>query len=394
MGQTKSNMWKIKLHINLFDLGFTIWFVSNFIYRLTLLNAYIPSMVFNGFRYLALLIILTDIFLTIKFSTKTWMGLPYILLSVIIGFISGTTYLADIAIIVFALRNYNLNQIFKKQLYWTIALCLLTLLLSNTGVIENRIFYRIGDRPRYSLGFVYTTFLSQIIFFATMTYVYVKGNLLKFYQYCLLFLLNTISFYFTNTRNPYLLSITFLSVMILMRYFPIINKLVSKMLWFSQIIFLVTSGIAYYFSINFGQTELSLILNTLLSNRLMLSKKAIEQWGITWLGQKVEMYGGASFHYGNISMFQEYNYIDSSYIQLLIIQGRVYFVVIILLFTFVLTRLYKSKNYLLLINLFFFAIHSLIDPQLLLLWYSPFVLAISLLFNDKLNNGIAEKLVT
>lgn len=383
MGQAKSNMWKIKLHISLFDLGFTIWFVSNFIYRLTLLNTYISSTVFNGFRYLALLIILTDIFLTIKFSIKTWMGLFYILLSVIIGFNSGTTYLADIAIIMFAARNYDLKNLFRKHLYLTSFLAVMTIALSYAGVIDNRVFYRVGDRPRYSLGFSYTTFLSQLIFFATMTYVYLKDNQLKFYQYLLLMLFNISSYYITNTRNPLLMSFIFLVIMLLMYYFPIFHRLVKKMLPLSRFIFIATSGIAYYFSLNYNKSSLSLILDTLLSSRLSLSKKAFDYWGITWLGQKVEMYGGASFHYGNISMFQQYNYIDSSYIQLIIIQGQIYFAVIILLFTLLLYKLHKLKNYNLMIMLTLLSIHSIIDPQLLLLWYSPLVLTLGLLFRDR-----------
>ena len=84
-----------------------------------------------------------------------------------------------------------------------------------------------------------------------------------------------------------------------------------------------------------------------------------------------------------------YDFIDSSYFQMLLVNGWLFFGIILILFTQVCREAIKQKNIFLSIALCLIAIHSMFDPQLLMPWYSPFCLLLGNTFSiRKLGNNL------
>ena len=100
-----------------------------------------------------------------------------------------------------------------------------------------------------------------------------------------------------------------------------------------------------------------------MSGRIRLSQVGLQTWGVNLFGTSVN-WNSESFNY---------NYIDSSYINILVCYGLVIFVIVIVGFTLVNLRAKQVQNFPLLFVLLMWAIRATIDPQLFLIWFNPFI---------------------
>lgn len=87
--------------------------------------------------------------------------------------------------------------------------------------------------------------------------------------------------------------------------------------------------------------------NLLLSNRLQLGSDAILEFGISWFGQPVEMHGAL-----DAGGMNEYNFVDSTYVQYLIRYGVVSSVLLIILLCKIAINAMRKNNIVLLFAIF------------------------------------------
>lgn len=297
---------------------------------------------------------------------------------------SPLTFLATFSLIIVA-GNFNFHNILKTYLHFTGLLLLLVISLYYLGKIPPAMIAGLNLRMRTSLGFSYYTYASQLLFYFTLAYVVYKNRTITYWELALLELANLFIFYSTNTRNPFTLS-TFFIICIF------INKLVKDKFFSLEL-----KPLKYIFMFIFPICFVSLVIitfyisankfeeyNTLLSGRLWLNRLGIERWGIHVLGQKIAF---NTFSNGVVS--NNYDFIDSSYFQMLLVNGWLFFGIILILFTQVCREAIKQKNIFLSIALCLIAIHSMFDPQLLMPWYSPFCLLLGNTFAiRKLGNNL------
>ena len=120
-------------------------------------------------------------------------------------------------------------------------------------------------------------------------------------------------------------------------------------------------------------------LDKLLSNRLSLGKNAYLKSGIQWLGQNIEMVGFG----GTTEIVSNYNFVDCSYVHVLLVNGVLFLTVLLILYVFC-GR--KNSN-----NLYFsyviavVAINCMIAHHLLQVEYNVWLL--SLLSIDSCTEG-------
>lgn len=297
---------------------------------------------------------------------------------------SPLTFLATFSLIIVA-GNFNFHNILKTYLHFTGLLLLLVISLYYLGKIPPAMIAGLNLRMRTSLGFSYYTYASQLLFYFTLAYVVYKNRTITYWELALLELANLFIFYSTNTRNPFTLS-TFFIICIF------INKLVKDKFFSLEL-----KPLKYIFMFIFPICFVSLVIitfyisankfeeyNTLLSGRLWLNRLGIERWGIHVLGQRIAF---NTFSNGVVS--NNYDFIDSSYFQMLLVNGWLFFGIILILFTQVCREAIKQKNIFLSIALCLIAIHSMFDPQLLMPWYSPFCLLLGNTFAiRKLGNNL------
>ncbi|RSI98768.1 hypothetical protein D8847_01105 [Streptococcus mitis] len=118
-------------------------------------------------------------------------------------------------------------------------------------------------------------------------------------------------------------------------------------------------------------------------NRLRLSVEGFHNFGVSILGKPISFKTFDIF--GNLS--NDYNFIDSSFVQLLVIDGLLVALFMLPALTGVASYFKLKRRDIVLACIGIMTIHGMFDPQMLVLRYSPLILLISRLFimNDERN---------
>lgn len=338
--------------------------------------------IINLFMIVSMFLCLLFLILKLKFKVPVNkiidLALFIILILILTKNQSPLTFLATFSLVILA-GNFKFDDILKTYLYFTGLLLFFVISLYYLGKIPPAILTGLNLRMRTSLGFSYYTYASQLLFYFTLAYGVYKKRTITYLELVLLGLANLFVFYNTDTRNPFILAIffifsIFINKLVKGRFFALESRILKYIFIFIfPICFIILVIITFYISSSKFEEY-----NTLLSGRLWLNRLGIERWGIHILGQKIVF---STFFNGVIS--NNYNFVDSSYFQILLVNGWLFLSVILILFTQVCRKAVKQKNMFLSIALCLIAIHSMFDPQLLMPWYSPFCLLLGDVFAMK-----------
>ena len=122
--------------------------------------------------------------------------------------------------------------------------------------------------------------------------------------------------------------------------------------------------------------------------RLILSKQMLIENFPTLMGNKIRSIGNG----GTTVTPEEYKFIDISYMRFTIIHGLIFAVLFILLLTFLMVRVYKTQNYLIIALLALIAVSGFIDHHLEEWHYNIFaVLVFSNIGLWKIDYGVKER---
>lgn len=233
---------------------------------------------------------------------------------------------------------------------------------------------RSDGKIRYALGYTYSTFSSNYLFHVTIFYLYLRKDMIKYVEIITLFFINLYVYTLTDTRAVFYYSTfaiivcLFLKVFKMKAYSSFLNK--YSML-FSAIIAGVLSW-SYRYRLPFLDQ-----LNLILTGRLRLANDAFNNFGITFLGQRVTWVFEQN-------MFSElrYNYVDSSYLNILFRFG-ILVLVFILVGYYILGKNNISRNTYYTMMIVFLSLHSMFDPQLIEIMYNPAILFLGYVIYDK-----------
>lgn len=181
--------------------------------------------------------------------------------------------------------------------------------------------------------------------------------------------------YFTDARNPYILSTIFI-------IFSFIIKIYNpqKYIFRAKILKFIME---YCFPLGFLTTMILTFLlpqslfeklNLVLSNRLILNLNGFKTFGVSIFGSKVSFI--TTDLQGLVST--NYNYVDSSYLQALFLNGVIYLIIILWLSVLACKKIVKNKDYFFNFALLLMSIHGIFDPPLLWIWFSPFCLILGI----------------
>ena len=290
----------------------------------------------------------------------------------------------NVLLLVFSARDIDFRKLLGTFSVATFLVLCLTIYASQKGMIAN-MFMNADGGYRFSLGFNYVSFASQRLFFALCTYLMFRGKRIS-YPELLVFLLATIYMYQqTSTSSPFYLSIliltyALLSIKIFKKEF-IIGNFWSKAL--AQYGFIVALAVILYFCF-YSSGNLFHLVDQFTHNRLRLSVDGFRNFGVSWLGQPISFTTLDMF--GNFT--SNYNYIDSSFVQLLVIDGLIVSTFMLFALTKVMKYFVSIRKDIVLACLGVMIIHGMFDPQMLVLRYSPLILFISRLFIMNSDNEI------
>ncbi|MGM0123820.1 hypothetical protein IGI37_001194 [Enterococcus sp. AZ194] len=377
----------------LFIMAFFGWTLYLELQTITMFQIYLPSWGFVSIRLFcyALLVLkgLAELvvyiqqreyqLITRKNTLPFFAGILFVGLGLVIAITTKNTVIFDTCFLIFSARNQDLQKIMKAFVVMQIGIMVLCILFNLVGFLPARTSARPGMIRRYSLGYSWTNFPAQMFFYLILMIFFIRGLAFKWWD--VLFALSGSVFWYivTDTKNPFGLAILFILLSLLIRKWSDFfqkKAMLYVATFFTPVFSLVFLGLNYFY-----QSDLAIfkLINRVLSNRLYLGYSGIKTYGIHPAGTEIEFID-------NITKFERrnddlpYNFIDSSFINILVSKGFILYIIVVSCLTWIIYKLMKAKHVIGALALVFVVIHSMFDPQLLDLWFSPFPLFIGKFF--------------
>ena len=370
----------------LFFIPFVIFVNSTIIsLRTDFFRSY--SYILSLIRYTCLLIVVTKILICdIKnYSISTIIRITLILLlTIIVKFVTDDSSFFQLFILIIGSYDIEFKKIVKWTLISEIILFLIIVCACILKIIPNYVYSRKGSTiKRYSLGFKYSTSPSIFIFYFTMLYIYLRDKKIKKIEYIMLLIPNILIYYLTDSRTGFFCTVL---LMLLSFIYNLKNEKInnifvflSKYIFYFFAVVSIILMVLYHFS-----TEKFIKLNDILSGRLQLTENAINEYGIKPFGNKIEWVGLCDVNVSNKGKnISEFNMIDNSYLNLLIVYGVIPFILVLFLYSNIANYIKKTKNEYLSIFLLVIAINAFIDPILIRLMNNVFMLLFCYTFISK-----------
>lgn len=293
-------------------------------------------------------------------------------------------YLRDLIILGYLTleaRNINFRKIVKVNVMIVGIVAVATIMLFYCGVfksVDTSTFREDGVTQRLSLGFGWTTYAPNLFMSFVLGVLFLRPT--RKYRWFLIVVLILINYYLykaTNTKAVYYETYILLLLYIIVEQF---HFDITKPKLFRAVLplaFIVGAGLALWMSVKYNENNAIMsAINRFTTSRLSLTHKALELYPIRPFGNAIEWVTG-------VDLAQDtYFYVDSSYMLIIIQYGMVVFAYIVLLFTLIMRHFVYRKNNVALVCLVVIAMHSITDPQLFNVVYTPYLLALGLVLKN------------
>lgn len=278
------------------------------------------------------------------------------------------------AMLIYACKDINVDIIIKYMSLVLFITCVIVITCYYMGIFEDvdvsELYSRSDGLYRESLGFSYVTYASNFFLTIVLCWIYIfRNKRANIFLYIFMFAMNFYLYITTDTRAVYyIVNLVLLCGIIwqgkktdIFEYKNI--KIISLLLY--PVFAISTIVISYIYN---PQIKVLEKVNNMLSGRLRLGKEGLKKYGIHLFAQKIEF--KTTDYYGT----GEYFYIDSSYLQIALKFGLLSLIVILLIFMIILNQALIEKNIMFVFVMLIIGVHSIIDPQLFDVVYTPFIL--------------------
>ena len=250
---------------------------------------------------------------------------------------------------------------------------MLLVVLSLIGLAPNPVWYRLftgGWLAREGLGFHYCSTGPTVFLGFIFQYIYLRKERLRFWEPLILEAVAAFLYWKTDSRMPFFLGTVMLIFFFIESLFKNHWKVTEK---------LKALGIAAPAVIGVGTVVTYLLfdaaspfwqkIDQFLSNRLTLGSSAIQTYGINLFGHDITWIGR-----GLIEEDLPYNFVDSSYIQILLTEGVLFLAAMIALFVIIAVKAVRIRDYCLMIIVVFICLYAVIEPYLVSFAVTPLIL--------------------
>lgn len=298
------------------------------------------------------------------------------LLLVVVMFTTGNKAMLIYWTFIVAMRNVDFNKIIKMS-FWVHVICLVVVIGSSyAGILENRI-YSEEIRNRQSLGFQYTTDSINLFFYTILMWIYWRKEKVTWIELGTMALTDVYLFKCTDTKSAFLLGLgaviiaTALKLSTWLRHYKKLYSVVAVGIVPFLSAWIIDLSIRYDKEVPWMKS-----LNKIVSARLQLGHEAYLTYGIRPLGQRIEWIGG-TIKFEEVK--QTYNYVDSSYMQILLNFGPIILGLLLAAFVVLGVKIAKKADTYFVVVLAILAVHSTFDPQIIWMEYNTFLMMYSYL---------------
>lgn len=319
-------------------------------------------------------------------SQVLWIVLCICILSYIGIVIDNSFRILALTAFVVGARNHNFANILKIYFCVSSIFLLLTVGGSIIGLVENYAVYSFSfdrlslssfsDGVRLCYGYGWPTSMPAHCSFILLTYWYLKKGVLSKIDWLVFGGIIGLLILYTDAR---LGTYSIFLILFATIFYNFTNRIcrnkkncrgVNNIYWILTFAVPLFFVLAVWATASFQYNDFAWnFMDKLVSNRLTLGHEAMQKYEIPLWGQFIKMYGGA-----DSGIY--YNYIDSSYIQLLLIYGLVYTVLYLTSFFFISYKAYRRHDYPLVLAICIIAVSGLISEYMLSITMNPFLIAL------------------
>lgn len=327
--------------------------------------------------------------LGLRFLYKMRVSYKYLILSILLLLSGGLVYFQTnrlnflvYSMLLVLLVNVDMKVVLRNYVVVAGILVVGVFLLSLVGMIPNLQYNRAGV-IRNSFGFIYPTDFASHCFYLFLAISYLLKD--KFIWTRSLFgvLLSAFIIKYCDARLN-ALSILLATVIFIYFYYSNGKKLkIFALLPYSAVVF---ASVVTYLSYKFSWSNPFLVsINKLITGRLALGRNAFDTFGVHLFGTRNVQFIGSG---GKTESVIGYNYVDSSYVQMLFTYGIVPVVLLLIIYVVASRKQYKDGQYLLVAILSLIAFNCMIEA----FWFVPtynifmFLLFTTNTFSEKESN--------
>ena len=332
---------------------------------------------------------LVVLLLGLRFLYKMRVSYKYLILSILLLLSGVLVYFQTnrlnflvYSMLLVLLVNVDMKVVLRNYIVVAGILVVGVFLLSLVGMIPNLQYNRAGV-IRNSFGFIYPTDFASHCFYLFLAVSYLLKD--KFIWTRSLFgvLLSAFIIKYCDARLN-ALSILLATVIFIYFYYSNGKKLkIFALLPYSAVVF---ASIVTYLSYKFSWSNPFLVsVNKLITGRLALGRNAFDTFGVHLFGTRNVQFIGSG---GKTESVIGYNYVDSSYVQMLFTYGIVPVVLLLIIYVVASRKQYKDGQYLLVAILSLIAFNCMIEA----FWFVPtynifmFLLFTTNTFSEKESN--------
>ena len=334
---------------------------------------------------------LVVLLLGLRFLYKMRVSYKYLILSILLLLSGVLVYFQTnrlnflvYSMLLVLLVNVDMKVVLRNYVVVAGILVVGVFLLSLVGMVPNLQYNRAGV-IRNSFGFIYPTDFASHCFYLFLAISYLLKD--KFIWTRSLFgvLLSAFIIKYCDARLN-ALSILLATVIFIYFYYSKEKKLkIFALFPYSAVVF---ASIVTYLSYKFSWSNPFLVsVNKLITGRLALGRNAFDTFGVHLFGTRNVQFIGSG---GKTESVIGYNYVDSSYVQMLFTYGIVPVVLLIIIYVVASRKQYKDGQYLLVAILSLIAFNCMIEA----FWFVPtynifmFLLFTTNTFSKKESNDI------
>ena len=337
---------------------------------------------FMGYPYMALQIVCVVLLVAHEFKNgirdQHWIGLAVMAgMAVIALWISNGNLLRLVPLMflyTYCARKIPFAKIARFSLNISVAVVCIVVFSGYLGIIDNVVVAK-GSRIREYLGFRYALFLPGILLNMTGLWIYLRKDKTPIVGTMIWAVVNFLVYYKTDSRISFALAEGLLLAAMVIRFLP---KLVEKVqwLWAAMTASFGLFGVASVIMTAVYDSTIHWMrrLNSMLESRLSLGKHSLETRGVGFFGQHVTWIGNGLDAFGN-SSDKVYTYVDCLYVKILQRYGILFTVSLLALLTWAMYRLWKKKEYHILLISAAVAVHCVLDDLSFALHYNTFWIA-------------------
>lgn len=332
---------------------------------------------------------LVVLLLGLRFLYKMRVSYKYLILSILLLLSGGLVYFQTnrlnflvYSMLLVLLVNVDMKVVLRNYVVVAGILVVGVFLLSLVGMVPNLQYNRAGV-IRNSFGFIYPTDFASHCFYLFLAVSYLLKD--KFIWTRSLFgvLLSAFIIKYCDARLN-ALSILLATVIFIYFYYSNGKKIkIFALLPYSAVVF---ASIVTYLSYKFSWSNPFLVsINKLITGRLALGRNAFDTFGVHLFGTRNVQFIGSG---GKTESVIGYNYVDSSYVQMLFTYGIVPVVLLLIIYVVASRKQYKDGQYLLVAILSLIAFNCMIEA----FWFVPtynifmFLLFTTNTFSEKESN--------